>query len=57
MSVKINTENQLGTISHEDWMQRALRLASQAFSDDEVPIGFLRAVFNASSCSGSDGMS
>ena len=39
MSVKINTENQLGTISHEDWMQRALRLASQAFSDDEVPIG------------------
>ena len=39
MSVKINTENQLGTISHEDWMQRALRLASQAFNDDEVPIG------------------
>ena len=39
MSVKINTESQLGTISHEDWMQRALRLASQAFNDDEVPIG------------------
>ena len=31
MSVKINTENQLGVISSEDWMKRALKLAVRSF--------------------------
>ena len=39
MSVKINTENQLGVISSEDWMKRALKLAIRSFDMDEVPIG------------------
>lgn len=35
----MSVDTQFNTLSHEDWMQRALRLASQAFNDDEVPIG------------------
>jgi tRNA(adenine34) deaminase len=35
----MSVETRFNTLSHKDWMQRALRLASQAFNDDEVPIG------------------
>ena len=35
----MDTESQLGVISHEDWMRRALSVASKGMREDEVPIG------------------
>ncbi len=35
----MSIENQLGAVSHEDWMRRALSIASKGMREDEVPIG------------------
>jgi tRNA(adenine34) deaminase len=35
----MSIENQLGAVSHEDWMRRALSVASKGMREDEVPIG------------------
>tara|TARA_B100000427_G_scaffold234924_1_gene197895 strand:- start:62 stop:544 length:483 start_codon:yes stop_codon:yes gene_type:complete len=35
----VSTDIQINTISHEEWMQRALKLAVRAFDVDEVPVG------------------
>ncbi len=35
----MSTDVQINTISHEDWMQRSLKLALRAFETDEVPVG------------------
>ena len=34
----MSTDVQINTISHEEWMKRALKLAVRAF-DAEVPVG------------------
>ena len=35
----MSTDVQINTISHEEWMKRALKLAVRAFDNDEVPVG------------------
>jgi len=35
----VSTDVQINTISHEEWMKRALKLAVRAFDNDEVPVG------------------
>ena len=35
----MSTDVQINTISHEQWMKRALKLAVRAFDTDEVPVG------------------
>ena len=35
----MSTDVQINAISHEEWMQRALKLAVRAFDTDEVPVG------------------
>ncbi len=35
----MSTDVQINTISHEEWMKRALKLAVRAFDTDEVPVG------------------
>ena len=35
----MSTDVQINTISHEQWMDRALKLAVRAFDTDEVPVG------------------
>ncbi|GIS42214.1 MAG: hypothetical protein Ct9H90mP15_02540 [Candidatus Neomarinimicrobiota bacterium] len=37
--VLVSTDVQINTISHEEWMKRALKLAVRAFDADEVPVG------------------